>query len=150
MVGDVPPGTDAWSQCLDAGWSYARERCTTVTPEISMLTTLEVFIYAAVLFLFPMIVFSIVKGSPPPPSNFPFVRYYHVEKYLSLAGNLFVLSICFLAAARLALHFGVIDAAMSDSMEWITHVPFMALFFIYIAMWIRAAIKVRRAEKPQA
>jgi hypothetical protein len=115
-----------------------------------MLTTLEVFIYGAVLFLFPMIVFSIVKGSPPPPSNFPFVRFYHVERYLSLAGNLFVLSICFTAAHRLALHFGLIDSALSDRMEWITQVPFMVLFFVYIAMWIRAAIKVRRAEKPQA
>lgn len=115
-----------------------------------MLTTIEVLIYAAVLFLFPMIVLSIVKGSPPPPSNFPLVRYYHVERYLSFVGNLFVLSICFTAAVRLALHFGLINSALSDRMDWATQVPFTFLFFVYVAMWIRAAIKLRRAEKPQA
>ncbi len=115
-----------------------------------MLTTLEVFIYAAVLFLFPITVFAMVKGSPPPPSNFPFVRYYNAEKHLSLVGNLFVLSICFMAAVRLALHFGLIDAALSDRMDWLTQVPFTFLFFVYVAMWIRAAIKLRRAGKSGA
>jgi hypothetical protein len=115
-----------------------------------MLTTLEVFIYAAVLFVFPVTVYAMGKGSPPPPLNFPLVRYYKVEKHLSLVGNLFVLSICFTAAIRLALHFGLIDSALSDRMDWFTQVPFMLLFFVYAAMWIRAAIKLRRAEKSGA
>jgi hypothetical protein len=35
-------------------------------------------------------------------------------------------------------------------MDWFTQVPFMLLFFVYAAMWIRAAIKLRRAEKSGA
>jgi hypothetical protein len=115
-----------------------------------MLTTLEVIIYTAVLPLFPITVYGLVNGSPPPPPRFPFVRYYQAEKHLSFVGNVFVLSICFMAAGRLALHFGLIDSAMSDTVEWSTQTPFMFLFFVYLAMWIRAAIKVRRAAKAQA
>ena len=114
-----------------------------------MLTTLEVFIYAAVLFVFPITVYSIVNGSPPPPSPW-LSKYYQAEKHLLLVGNLFVLSICFMAAVRLGLHFGLIDPALTGTMNWATHVPFTFLFFVYVAMWIRAAIKVRRAEKTQA
>jgi hypothetical protein len=52
-----------------------------------------------------------------------------------------------MAAVRLGLHFGLIDPALTRRMDWATHVPFTFLFFVYVAMWIRAAIKVRRAEK---
>lgn len=113
-----------------------------------MLTTPEVYLYSLVLFLLPLIVYSMVSGSAPPPPNTRLGKYYHAEKHLMLCGNLFVLSICATAAARVALHFGYIDPALTEQVNWTTHVPFMFLFFVYVAMWIRAALKLRRAEKP--
>lgn len=108
-----------------------------------MLTTVEVYIYASVLFLLPLVVHSLFKGTPPPRETW-LGRFYEVEKNLLIAGNLFLLALCATAIAKLALHFGYIDRAFEDRVELLTGMPFMALLVIYLAFWIRAWIKLRR------
>jgi hypothetical protein len=109
-----------------------------------VLTTFEVYLYSTTLFLAPVIAYSIAKGSPPPAESTWLGKYYRAEKHLMLAGNLFVLSICLMAGGKLALHFGLVDPSMADAFGWITHGPFTFFFFVYAALWIRAALKLRR------
>jgi hypothetical protein len=108
-----------------------------------MLSTPEIAIYALVLVLIPLALFSLMRGSPPPEFG-PLTKFYHAEKYLNVVGNLFVLSICAHALGRLALHFGVIEMSAADRVELATSIPLLSLLLVYLALWVRAVLKVRR------
>ncbi len=114
-----------------------------------MLTTIEVILFSAVLFLLPLVVYSLATGSPT-PTNGPLARFYAVERHLSLCGNLFLLALCATAIGKLALHFGYVDMDLADRVEFLTTVPFMILLCAFLALWIRAAIKLRRMGKSGA
>jgi HEAT repeat protein len=111
-----------------------------------MLSTIEVVIYAFVLVLIPLAIFSLMRGSPPPEYP-PLSKFYHAERYLNVVGNWFVLSICAHALGKLALHFGIIDASAADRVELVTSIPLLSLLVIYLGLWARAALKVRRLGK---
>lgn len=114
-----------------------------VGSERQMLSTFEVAIYSFVLLLTPLAIFSLIRGSPP-PSFGPLSKFYRAEKYLNVVGNLFVLSICASALGKLALHFGFIDMSAADRVEFWTSIPLLSLLLIYLGLWVRAALKVRR------
>lgn len=108
-----------------------------------MLSTFEVAIYSFVLVLIPIVIFSLVRGSPPPEFG-ALSKFYHAEKYLNFVGNLFVLSICAVALGKLALHFGYIDASEAQRVELVTNIPFLILLLAYLGLWVRAALRIRR------
>jgi hypothetical protein len=111
-----------------------------------MLSTLEVFIsgFVAVVVL-PLAVASLVSGSPPPPKS-GFSRYYDAQPRLMLAGNIFLLFVSASAILRLAEHFGYLDAAGAQALEpWIM-IPFFVMLIVFLGLFIKAILKVRRAS----
>jgi hypothetical protein len=112
--------------------------------EDAMLTTFEVAIYiVALVILVPMILYSLITGKGVPESSW-FAKYYRAERYLLLAGNLFLLAVCASAVARLGRHFGYIDASASDRLSIPLGVAFGVTLLASLVLWIRAAVKVRR------
>ncbi len=114
-----------------------------------MLSTYEIVLYAAVIPLLPLVVWSLMTGSIV-PENTIFSKYYRAEKYLGLTGNLLLLAVCAQSAARLAQHYGVFNPAISDQLIFWVGVPFLALLFVSSAMWIRAILRVRSDRKRSA
>jgi hypothetical protein len=112
-----------------------------------MLSTLELFIYGfVVLAILPLTVLSLLTGSKPPENTF-FTRYYRAERHLMPVGNLFLLALCATAIARLLQQFGVVDSGTAQDLDLWIQVPFFILFFVFLGLFIRAIVKVRRAEK---
>ena len=111
-----------------------------------MLSTFEVLSFAAVLVLvLPAILYSLFTGSAVPESSW-FAKYYRAERYLNLAGNLFLLTVCATAVARLGLHFDYINASVSDRLMLVIGVAFGVTLLAYLALWVRAVLKVRRGS----
>jgi hypothetical protein len=109
-----------------------------------MLTNFEVLLYASsVIVVLPIAIYSLLTGSKAPEGNW-IAKYYAAEKYLGLAGNVFLLAVCANGLVKLGLHFGFIDPALTDSADLLLGVPFMALLVLYLGLWVRAALKVRR------
>ena len=111
-----------------------------------MLSTYEVVLYAAVLPLVPLAIWSLMTGSVV-PENSSFSKYYRAEKHLALVGNLFLLAVCANAVARLVQHYGIVSAEAGQSLIFWIGLPFVALLFLSSVMWINAIIKVRRDLK---
>ncbi len=112
-----------------------------------MLTTLELMINGFVaLIILPLAIASLTGGSKAPENTF-LTKYYHAEPRLMLVSNVFLLSVCATAIAKLAAHFGYLDASQAEQVEpWIT-IPLMGLLVVFLAMMVRAWLKVRRAGK---
>jgi hypothetical protein len=117
--------------------------------EVPMLTTFEVVIFSCAALLLPLALFSLAKGSPA-PQNTILSKYYAAERHLNFVGNLFLVTVCANAIARLALHFGVIDSATRDNLGYVIGIPFGVLLVAFLALWIKAAFKIRRAAKATA
>jgi hypothetical protein len=111
-----------------------------------MLTTFEILLYAVVLLLLPLILHSLVTGSQPPEKGW-LARYYRAEKHLNVAGNLFVLTICVNAVAKLGRHFGYIDPSAKHRLALVIGVSMAATLLAFLALWIRAALKVHYLDK---
>lgn len=108
-----------------------------------MLSPFEIALYGFVTLLLPLAAFALVTGAQPPENTW-FSKYYKAEKYLHPCSNLFLLTVCANAIARLAFHFGLIDAATKDNLGPIIGVPFFVLLVAVLALWIRAHLKLRR------
>jgi hypothetical protein len=115
-----------------------------------MLSTFEILSFAAVLVLvLPAVLYSLVTGSGVPESSW-FAKYYRAERFLNLAGNVFLLTVCAYAIARLGVHFGYIDASVSDRLMLATGWAFGVTLLAYLGLWIRAALKVHRSSGTHA
>lgn len=110
-----------------------------------MLTSFEVLLYVLLAVLLPLIAYSLIAGSQPPEKGW-FAKYYRAEKYLSYVRDLFPLAICATAIARLGLRFGYIDPGARDTIELAVGLLFGATFLVFVGLWIRAALKVRRLD----
>ncbi|WP_295558054.1 hypothetical protein [uncultured Hyphomicrobium sp.] len=114
-----------------------------------MLTVLNLFIYGFVaLVVLPLAVASLATGSKP-PENTMLTKYYNAEKHLMLAGNLFLLAVGAIAILKLVQHFALIDASRADRLEGWINVPFFALLVAFLFLFVRAHVKVRRANAVQ-
>jgi hypothetical protein len=111
-----------------------------------MLSTLDLIIngFVAVVLL-PIVLVSLFTGSKPPENTF-FSKYYHADKHLMLVGNVFLLAVCATAVAKLALHFGAIDAPTEETVSNWIGIPFLLLLVVFLAMLIRAVLRVRRGD----
>ncbi len=113
-----------------------------------MLGTFELALNVAVVLLLPIVIASLVGGSKP-PENGVFTKYYRAQKNLMFVGNLFLLSICAQAIARLAAHFGFIDAATMEALALPLGLPFFVLLIAFAVLWLMAALKIRRAGQTE-
>lgn len=110
-----------------------------------MLSTTQLIIYGFLVFvLFPLVLNSLWSGSKPPAGAIG--KFYAAERYLNLTGDLMLLTLCLVATTSLAQHFGYIDADFGARiLSWID-IPFVILLLAYLALWIRAILKVRRTR----
>lgn len=110
-----------------------------------MLDLLQVFINGIVAFLIlPLAVLSLIGGSKP-PQNTVFTKYYEAQPYLMLAGNVFLITLAGIALIKLALHFGVIDAALADRLDGWVSIPFFIMLLVFLGLFVSAVLKVRRS-----
>jgi hypothetical protein len=119
--------------------------------EAFMLTIYNLVIWGFLaLILLPLTISSLISGSPPPPHNMFLAKYYEAEPRLMLTSNLFLLTICATAIHKLADHFGLLSQSVSDSLELWIGVPFFILLVLFLGLFIRAILKVRRANRTTA
>jgi hypothetical protein len=111
-----------------------------------MLSPFELVIYGFLtLVLLPIVVWSLLRGSPAPPGAMG--KYYAVEPYLNVTGNVLVLVLCVSAVLKLVAHFRYIDPDLGTRLtEWIG-VPLAILVLAFLTLWVRAILKVRRSGK---
>ncbi len=108
-----------------------------------MLGPFELVLNSAVVLLLPIVIASLISGSKPPETGI-FTKYYRAQKNLMFVGNLFLLSICAHAIARLAAHFGLIGEAAMDALMLPLGLPFFALLVAFGVLWFMAVLKIRR------
>ncbi len=112
-----------------------------------MLTTFELLINGFVaLVILPLAIASLIAGSKA-PENMILTKYYHASPRLMLISNVFLLSVCATAIAKLAEHFGALDAAHAARLEPWLNIPLMVLLVVFLAMMAKAWLKVRRDGK---
>jgi len=108
-----------------------------------MLSTFELVINVfLVVFLFPIVIWSLLRGSPTPAGTL--AKYYEAEPYLNLTGNVMLVVLCCSSIARLARHFGYIGADLATLLGGWIGVPLAVLVLAFLVLWIRAILKVRR------
>jgi hypothetical protein len=112
-----------------------------------MLSTFELIIngFLAVAVL-PLAVGSLLAGSKPPQGSV-IAKYYQAEPYLMLTSNLLLLVVSAIAIAKLALHFGFIDASLAATIDGWLMLPLFATVLAFIGLYIRAILRVRRAGR---
>jgi hypothetical protein len=112
--------------------------------EANMLTPIELALHSFVFLLIPIALYSLWAGSPIP--NEPGGDYFRAVKGLRLCGDLFLLAVCAVSTARLAIHFGFISPSYGETVLTYLGFPFMTLLVIYLALFARAAILVHRGN----
>jgi hypothetical protein len=102
-----------------------------------------------VFVLLPIVLVSLATGSKQPEGSL-LAKYYRAEPWLGLAGNIFLLALCALAATKLALLFGFIDATLAETIDNAINFPFLGMLLVMSVLWIRAVLKVRRESRNPA
>ncbi len=109
-----------------------------------MLTPLQVTIFTLSLaVLVPLLAYSVIVR-PGVPESSPLAKYYRAERFLDPAGNLVMAVVLVGIAGRLAAHFRWIDRGLWDTLTLPTLLASVAAVLLYLGLWIRAALKVRR------
>lgn len=111
-----------------------------------MLSTFQLICFFALMFVLPIALISLARGSPPPPGSFV-AKYYRAEKYLTFVGDLMLVALCLTAAVSLTMHYGLVDRPRGETIQTYTDNTFFALFLLFVALWIKAIVKVRREGK---
>jgi hypothetical protein len=109
-----------------------------------MLTSLQVTIYAVSLAVLAPLLFYSVIVRPGVPEASPVAKYYRAERLLDPVGNLVMAVVLVGIAGRLAAHFRLIDRVLWDSLTLPLLLASAAAVLLYLGLWIRAALKVRR------
>lgn len=107
------------------------------------LSNFELAIALMAMPLLPLAIYALAKGSPAPPGTF-LARYFSAEPLLGPVGNLFLILVCLVQANKLAAHFGLVDLTLSRPLDQWLMGAFGVVLLIDLALWVRAAIKVRR------
>lgn len=96
---------------------------------------------------FPFIVYALVSGSRP-TSGWG-AKYHLADGWLAPAGNLFLLSLSVISILKVSQHFGYLSAERATSIESYILVVFMMLLVAYLAIFLRAWLRVRRGVQAQ-
>ena len=111
-----------------------------------MLTTFELIVNGFVFFaVLPLAIISLASGSKP-PDNTRLTKYYLAAPNLMLASNLFLLAVCAIAGLKLLLHVGLVEAGMGQTIETWIMIPFFVLLVVFLFLFVKAILRVRRAE----
>lgn len=112
-----------------------------------MITIFTILVHGFVaLVVLPLAVLSLLGGSKPPEGGF-LTKYYLAEPRLMLASNVFLLAVGATALSRLAEHFGLVGTETASRLDVWIGVPFMLLLVVFLGLFSRAFLKVRRAER---
>ncbi len=115
-----------------------------------MLSTFEVVINSFVLVLLPIVVVSLVRGSPAPEFGI-LSKFYHAEKYLNFVGNLFLLALVRRLRSESSACISAISMRAGQSL-WIASPACRSwfCFSLFVGLWVRAVLKIRRLRKTNA
>lgn len=97
-----------------------------------------------VLVLLPLAVLSLLKGSPPPQNSF-LTKYHLAEPKLMMAGDVFLVSLAAIALVWLLERLGLLATDLATTLDGWLMIPFFALLILYLGLYARAILKVRRA-----
>lgn len=112
-----------------------------------MLSTSEIILYGAwVLILLPIALISLYRG-PQQAEKTIFAAYYRAQPRLNLFGNLFLLTLCWRAMAKLGQHFGVLSAERAVSVLGWIDAAFLVLLLIVLCLMVMAVFKVWRTRR---
>ncbi|NJO22057.1 MAG: hypothetical protein HC868_02785 [Sphingomonadales bacterium] len=109
-----------------------------------MLSTVELAMTSFVIVLLPLTVYSMITRALPPQTTW-LGKIYAADTRLLLVSNLFLLAVCLSSLVRLAIHFRLVGTPLQTPLEIVVGVPFFILLVIFLAMLVRAGLKVRRA-----
>jgi hypothetical protein len=112
------------------------------TAEASMLSTLDIVLHSIVLVFIPLAIRSLMTRELPPESTY-LGRVFRADPNLIVVNSLFLLALCLSSLYRLGVHFGLIGRA--QGIELVAHIPFMVLLVVFLAMLVRAMMRLRRA-----
>jgi hypothetical protein len=109
-----------------------------------MLTQLQVTVYILGLaVLLPLLAYGVI-ARPGVPETSPLAKYYRAERFLDPAGNLVMAVVLVGLAGRLAAHFRYIDPVLWDTLTLPLLLASAAVVLLYLGLWVRAALRVRR------
>ena len=104
-------------------------------------------IHGLVALAFPFIVYALVSGSQP-TSGWG-VKYNRADPWLSPAGNLFLLCLSVISILKVAQHFGFLSAEKATAIDSYLLIVFLLLLVAYLAIFVRAWLRVRSEVQPQ-
>jgi hypothetical protein len=108
-----------------------------------MLGTADIILHSIVLLFIPLAIRSLMTRELPPEGTY-FGRIFRADPNLIVVNSLFLLALCLSSLYRLGVHFGVIGSA--QGLELVAHLPFMVLLVVFLAMLVRAMMRLRRAR----
>jgi hypothetical protein len=115
------------------------------TTEASMLGTVDIILHSIVLLFIPLAIHSLVTRQLPPEGTF-LGRLFRTDPNLIVVNGLFLLALCLASLYRLGIQLGVIDQGQMPGLELMAHIPFMVLLVVFLAMIMRAMMRLRRAQ----
>jgi hypothetical protein len=107
-----------------------------------MLATADIILHSIVLVFIPLSIHSLMTRQLPPESTF-LGRLFRTDPNLIVVNSLFLLALCLASLYRLGMHFGAIGQV--PGLELAAHIPFMVLLVVFLAMFVRAMLRLRRA-----
>jgi hypothetical protein len=115
------------------------------TTEASMLGTVDIILHSIVLLFIPLAIHSLVTRQLPPEGTF-LGRLFRTDPNLIVVNGLFLLALCLASLYRLGIQLGVIGQDQVPALELMAHVPFMVLLVVFLAMIMRAMMRLRRTQ----
>lgn len=109
-----------------------------------MLTTADIVLHCIVLVFIPLSIHSLMTRQLPPESTF-LGRLFRTDPNLIVVNSLFLLALCLASLYRLGVHFGLIPPSLVPRLELAAHIPFAVLLVVFLAMFVRAMLRLRRA-----
>ena len=85
------------------------------------------------------------RGEVPAAATAWYSKYYAAEPHLAFVNALFLMSLACNALAKLAMHLGLFGHDVRNVITRLFAVPFLVLLVAQLTLWVRAALKVRKA-----
>lgn len=109
-----------------------------------MLSTADVILHCIVLIFIPLALYSLFARNLPAENTF-LGRLFRTDPNLIVVNNLFLLALCVVSLYRLGVHLGYIGPSLKQPLELLSHAPFAVLLVVFLAMFVRAMLRLRRS-----
>lgn len=108
-----------------------------------MLNGPELILNSLVVFLLPLAVHSLWRGTLPHEKTW-LGRLYRSDPLLPIVGNLFLITLCLTSIVRLVQHFALMPSGWHAAAQTATNVPFLVLLVVFLGLMLRGLLRMRR------